>query len=130
MSGASYTRRYARQLLLTEIAEDGQARLCATRAGVPRALDARVAAVACDYLERAGLAVGDERERGTQAGARVELAAFDAEAVRALAGRAELEPAAAALAGAFAAVEAIKEALALGARASLPGGLSLAAEVP
>jgi hypothetical protein len=117
---AAQRRRHARHLLLVEIGEAGQSRLCATRVAVSDGADAAARAVAEDYARRAGLALASEAD--------AELALPDAAAIDALAGRAELRHAAAALAGAFAAVEAIKRALALGAAAELPAGLCLGEE--
>ena len=121
MTAAHDMQRFARHLLLAEIGPAGQARLCAARVRIADEADARAARVARDYLERAGLEVD------AAGGDAVEVAR--AEAVRALAGRAELEEAAAALAGAFAAVEAIKAQLDAGTRAALPAALSLTGEV-
>jgi hypothetical protein len=130
--GAVYKRRHARQLLLAEIGERGQARLCATRVRLSGDGDLRAAAVARDYLERAGLQLMDAHEASARSddeesrGLAVEIA--DSGALRALAGRPELEEAAAALVGAFAAVEAIKGALDLAHPATLPAGVSLHGE--
>jgi hypothetical protein len=119
-------RRFARHLLLAEIGQAGQARLCATRLRASEAADPRAAEVARDYLERAGVRVlTHEEERGREAQA---LALPSPAAVRALAGHLELEEAAAALAGAYAAVEAIKGALGMTVRAELPPGLVLGRE--
>jgi hypothetical protein len=108
--------------------------------------DTRAAAVARDYLERAGLQLPDTtlpRSAGVmptidahEATAQGDLeqphelavAVADSTALQALAGRPELEEAAAALAGAFAAVEAIKSALGLARPATLPAELSLHGE--
>jgi hypothetical protein len=117
MLSAADKKRYARQVLLTEIGLAGQARLLQVAVALPAGADARAAELAVDYLQRAGLRVDPD------AGAVVAVPAPDA--VRALAGRPELDEAAAALAGAFAAVEAIKHALVLGQRAALPVGLTL-----
>ncbi len=127
--GAVDKRRHARQLLLAEIGERGQERLCATRVRLSGDGDVRAAAVARDYLERAGLQLADVREATAQHDGEepreiaVEIA--DSGALRALAGRPELDEAAAVLAGAFAAVEAIKGALDLAQPAMLPAGVSL-----
>jgi hypothetical protein len=121
MTAAHDMQRFARHLLLAEIGAAGQARLCAARVRIPDGSDARAARVARDYLERAGLEVA--------ASAQDAVDVAHVEAVRSLAGRAELEEAAAALAGAFAAVEAIKAVLGAGTRASLPEALSLTGEV-
>jgi hypothetical protein len=121
--GAVDKRRHARQLLLAEIGERGQERLCATRVQLAADADPRAAVVARDYLERAGMQVldasaGDAQAAGVDASA-LPMAVVDSAAVRALAGHPALDEAAAALAGAFAAVEAIKQAL------DLPRGAAL-----
>ena len=122
MLSSAQKRRYARHLLLAEIGEAGQERLCAARVRVPDAADARAMAVARAYLERAGLELSDGFDaRGVEPG--------DVKAVQALAGRPELEPAAAALLGAFAAVEAIKQVIGAGEPGALPPALSLAGKV-
>jgi hypothetical protein len=124
MTAAHDMQRYARHLLLAEIGTAGQARLCAARVRIAGAADARATRTACDYLERAGLSIA------AGAGEQVEaVAVADANAVRALAGCVELEEAAAALAGAFAAVETIKAVLGAGVSAQLPAALTLAGEV-
>lgn len=105
-------RRFARQLLLAEVGERGQARLRAHAVRLEG--DERATESARLYLERAGIAVGDR-----DAEHRMEVASR--ESIRALAGRAELETAAAFLAGAFAAVEEIKRALAVGRAGDLEG---------
>ena len=112
-------KRYARHLLLAEIGPAGQARLLAQTVALPASADARAAEVAVDYLRRAGVTVGELGEV---------VALPDSAAVRALAGRSELHEATAALLGAFAAVEAIKSALAVGAPGELPASLTLCAE--
>jgi hypothetical protein len=92
---------FARQILLREIGEEGQARLCAARVwleGDPRAVE-----VARDYLERAGVTVAPDGVALLIEGA---------------AGR---DDAAAVLAGAFTAVEAIKAIVGAGAPARLRG---------
>jgi len=130
--GAVDRRRHARQLLLAEIGERGQERLCATRVRLTGDGDARAAAVARDYLERAGLQLIDVQEASAHddgdASRELEVAIADSGALQALAGRPELEEAAAALAGAFAAVEVIKSALGLARPATLPAGLALRSE--
>jgi hypothetical protein len=115
---------YARHLLLAEIGEQGQERLCASRVA-HAAGDARARVVARDYLERAGLCV-DDASTAEPASLQVPLPTQDG--VRALAARPELEEAAAALAGAFAAVETIKAALGIAAACALPADLTLCAE--
>ena len=112
--------RYARHLLLPEIGQTGQERLLQSAVAFPSSGDARALEVARDYLQRAGIAV---RVGGEPA------ALPDATMCRALASRAELEEAAAALAGAFHAVEAIKRVLGLGEAATLSGSLLPAEEL-
>lgn len=96
--------RYARHVMLEEIGAAGQARLEAAPialSGVPAAV-----ATATTYLERAGVPLAASGRR------------VDVPDVRA--GRPELEPAAAFVAGAWAAVEVIKAGVGAGspARAS------------
>lgn len=114
-------RRFARQLLLADVGERGQARLCAHAVRVEG--DERAAETARLYLERAGVMAARDQSSasagGGDAGHVVEVASR--ESIRALAGRAELETAAAFLAGAFAAVEEIKRALAVGRAGDLEG---------
>jgi hypothetical protein len=105
-------RRYARHLLLADVGEAGQARLLAARVQLEPSADPGAAEVAREYLARAGVQVGET-------GALVSLPSR--EAVSALAGSAFLHEAAAALAGAFAAVEAIKHTLGLGHAGKLEG---------
>ena len=119
MLSAADRKRFARHVLLTEIGVAGQERLLKSAVSVPEAADARAAEVAADYLTRAGLRVD-------AAGAAV--AVPGAEALRVVAGRDELHEAAAALSGAFAAVEAIKRALGVGQPSALPASLSLCEE--
>ena len=119
MLSATDKARYARQVLLTEIGLAGQTQLLRSAVALPMTADARAAEVAADYLQRAGLRVVAD-------GTPIEVSA--SESVRALAGRAELREAAAALTGAFAAVEAIKQALGVGEQAALPSSLTLSGE--
>jgi hypothetical protein len=114
-------QRYARHLLLAEVGEAGQQRLCDAQVQLPVDADPRASCVARDYLERAGLVV----HSGAQTALGVQL---NQDAVRFLAGEPALEPAAAALLGALHAVEAIKAALGLGAPLELPAELRLCAE--
>jgi len=104
--------RYARHLLLPEIGLAGQERLLSARVTLPAHADARVARAARVYLERAGVQVD-------LAGA-AETALADRASVEQMAGSTALEPAAAALAGALGAVEAIKEVLQLGHKGDAP----------
>jgi hypothetical protein len=119
MLSAADKQRYARHLLLVEVGEAGQERLCAAQVELPADMDLRAAKVARDYLERAGVVVGSA---GTAA-----TAFADRAAVQALAGDALLEPAAAALLGALHAVEQIKMELGVGETVQLPAGLQLSA---
>src|SRR5262245_54051148 len=96
---------YARHLLLAEIGECGQECLCATQVTLPADADERAASLAGEYLQRAGVRV-DESGRGAPGSLQVPLP--PSAGVAALAQRPELLEAAAALAGAFAAVETIK----------------------
>jgi hypothetical protein len=112
-------QRYARHLLLAEIGETGQERLCAARVQLPADMDPRAATVARDYLERAGVGV-DVAEAALAPSA-------NRAAVAALAGDELFEPAAAALLGALHAVEQIKTQLAIGETLQLPVGLRLSA---
>jgi hypothetical protein len=125
--------RYARHLLLPELGETGQLRLLAARARPGGAADAGALAVARGYLSRAGLGIAVEArpralEQNTDAcDTAVALDIPDAAGVARLAGAPELLDAARALAGAFAAVEAIKAAAQIGVRGELPQEFSLAA---
>lgn len=109
---------YARHLLLPEIGKGGQAALCASVVHAAEGADPRAALVARDYLERAGVRWSDGAE-----GLRVDVPP-PAEVER-LAGADGLVEAAAAVAGAFAAVEAIKRIVGAGTAAALPEDLSL-----
>ena len=114
-------QRFARHLLLSQIGEAGQLRLCATQVRACADADPRAVSVAYRYLERAGMRLGTRDDSEV-------IALPSPEALRALAGSVELEGAAAALAGAFGAVEAIKHALGVGTPSTL-GTLCLSAEV-
>ena len=120
MLSPAQKQRYARHLLLAEVGEAGQERLCHAAVQLPADADPRAAAVARAYLERAGIALasGGPHARGPQ---------LNRDALRALAGDALLEPAAAALLGALHAVETIKAELGLGTPLQLPDGLQLRA---
>ncbi len=120
MLTAEQRTRYARHLLLAELGEEGQERLCAARVRLRGGADARASAAAGDYLARAGVTVAEDG---------VELAALPAsDDVARLAGDALLEDAAAILAGAFVAVEAIKRAAGVGTAAALPARYALQSE--
>jgi hypothetical protein len=102
MSAAFDRRIYARQILLPEIGEEGQRRLCATR------MRPTGDAVADDYLRRAGCAlVADGEPVAAEVLSTVpELDALASDEV--------LREAAAALRGALLAVETIKHTLGVG----------------
>src|SRR5688500_9838084 len=105
-------RRYARQLLLTEIGERGQVALCATHACIADRADTRAAEGAAQYVERAGIALAPLDLEGEKPALAIAVPSSDA--VGTLAGDLRLREAAATLAGSFAAVEAIKCALGVG----------------
>jgi hypothetical protein len=116
---AAARRRFARQLLLGEIGEPGQERLL--DAGFRRGADGDedAYAVAADYLERAGCL---RDENGT------EVPVPTASAVMRFAGSPALQEPAAAVMGAFAAVEHLKEVLGIATARELPSELKLSAE--
>jgi hypothetical protein len=121
-------RLYARHMLLDQLGPTGQARLCAARVTAAPQSDARAAAVALDYLARAGVQV-DLRPAGHEVAAGHHVLADSSEALHALAGDPALLECAAWLSGAFAAVEAIKQIVGVGAPARLDPELVLTAEV-
>lgn len=108
---AAARRRYARQVLLAEIGEEGQERLSRARFGAGEDVDSRAFAVAADYLARAGCEPSEDGPAVV-----VPSEAF----VNAFAGRETLRAPAAAVVGAFAAVEHLKRMLEVGT----PGALS------
>ena len=112
---------YARQILLPELGFEGQARLAETAVRFDARADARVCAVAREYLQRAGVPVRKD--------ASVVLAAASGSELAAHAGEPELEECAAWLLGALTAVEAIKVSVGAGAPVALDAEFSLAAEV-
>jgi len=116
---AAARRRYARQLLIGEIGESGQLRLldAGFRHGADG--DADATAVAAEYLERAGCSAAE---------AGVELRVPDASAVMRFAGSPALREPAAAIMGAFSAVEHLKEVLGLAAACELSPELTLSDE--
>jgi hypothetical protein len=114
--------RYARHLLLPELGEAGQLRLLRAAVRADDSADPGALAVARDYLSRAGLRV----DAGAEAAV---LTLPGSDEIERLAGAPELVEAARALAGAFAAVEAIKAAAQIGRRGALPSEFSLAAAV-
>lgn len=97
--------RYARQLSLAEVDEDGQERLLRSRFRCDPRADPTAQAIAADYLKRAGLQESDSAEL---------LAVATPDAVDRIAYDPALREAAATVAGAFAAVEHLKQALGLG----------------
>ncbi len=149
---------YARHLLLAEIGSAGQEQLCATLVDVPADVDRETATVALDYLRRAGVKVRSDQtalNAGSSVADRdaslpsvsvsvsvsvsecvsvsvsvrvVALALPDAAAVQILAGAPELRHAAAALLGAFAATEVIKQATGRGIPATFPAQLRFVSE--
>ncbi len=114
---ATARRRYARQLLLGEIGEAGQERLSAAVFCRRAESDADAYAVAAEYLRRAGCR--ESESDGTP------MRASSADAVTHFAGRASLRAPAAAILGAFAAVEHLKEALGAGEPRDFPPDLTL-----
>jgi len=117
---AAARRRYARQLLLGEIGEAGQERLL--EAGFRRGAegDADATAVAAEYLERAGCSAD---------GAGAELRVPDASDVMRFAGSPALREPAAAIMGAFSAVEHLKAVLGIADARELSPELTLSTEV-
>ncbi|TNF60613.1 MAG: hypothetical protein EP303_06920 [Deltaproteobacteria bacterium] len=116
---AAARRRYARQLLLGEIGESGQERLLNARFCCGADGDAGACTVAAEYLERAGCipdASGSE------------LPIPDESVVMRFAGSPALREPAAAIVGAFSAVEHLKEVLGIAAALELPSELTLDAE--
>lgn len=116
---AAARRRYARQLLLGEIGEAGQKRLLDARFRRGVGCDANAFVVAADYLERAGSKLATDGEP---------VSIPDEEAVRRFAGADALVAPAAAIVGAFAAVEQIKATLGCGEAREFPSELRLTGE--
>ncbi|UCH30781.1 MAG: hypothetical protein JSV06_07075 [Myxococcales bacterium] len=116
---AAARRRYARQLLLGEIGEAGQKRLLTARCRRGSAADADAFAVAAEYLRRAGCSIDEGGE---------EVRIPDAVAVSRFAGTTSLHETAAAVVGAFCAVEHIKATLGLGDACEFPHALTLSSE--
>jgi len=116
---AAARRRYARQLLLGEIGESGQERLL--DAGFHRGADGDVGAyaVAAEYLERAGCS---HDESG------VVVHVPNESAVARFAASPALQEPAAAIIGAFSAVEHLKEVLGIGVARQFPPELTLSTE--
>jgi hypothetical protein len=116
---AAARRRYARQLLLGEIDEAGQERLLEARFRGTKSSDAEAFAVAADYVERAGCRPDED---GTP------LVVPDEAAVAEFAGHSALKAPAAAVMGAFSAVEHLKELLGVGESRAFPAALRLGTE--
>ena len=94
----------------------------AIRVSVAQSAEATAAVVALDYLKRAGVRTAQEGDIA------FELSLPDPAMVSAVAGRMELREASASLLGAFAAVEAIKQATSAGSKGSFPADFVLAEE--
>jgi len=116
---AAARRRYARQLLLGEIGELGQERLLESGFRHGAGGDGDACAVAADYLVRAGC---PRDENG------IEVRVPPASSVMRFAGSQALQEPAAAVMGAFAAVEHLKEVLGIAPAQELPPELKLSAE--
>lgn len=129
MFTASERRLYVRQILLDEIGEAGQARVCAVRVTIPAGASARAGEVAGEYLARAGCGraqiAGPEVAAPDQGAGGITAPVPEDAFVAQLAGTPLLHDAAAALAGAFAAVECLKAIVGAGRPAALPADLVL-----
>ena len=117
---ATARRRYARQLLLGEIGEVGQERLLDARFRHEAGGDADAYAVAAEYLERAGCATDPS-------GAVLRVPSTTA--LMRFAGSPALAEPAAAILGAFSAVEHLKKVLGIAAGRELPSELRLSDEL-
>jgi hypothetical protein len=100
-------RLYARQVILRELGQAGQAQLCA--AEVALAEPSPAGEIAADYLRRAGVQV--------VTGPALSLAVPSAAQVDAIAGEPALQACAEWLAGAWTAVETIKQCVGVGSPA-------------
>ena len=115
----SERRLYARHVLLSELGATGQAQLCASEVSIAHNAAPAAAEVAREYLQRAGVQVV---ELPTQPGSAVQSMLVDVatqDGVSDLAGDPALESCAAWLAGAWAAVEAIKRCAGIGTAGSI-----------
>ena len=117
---AATRRRYARQLLLGEIGEAGQARLLSARFAPGKSADMEAFSVAAEYLSRAGCAPHEEGD---------EVPVPDASSVMRFAGAESLRDAAAAVVGAFSAVEHLKTVLGIGEPRDFPSDVSMRGEI-
>ena len=115
---------YARHLLLAEIGQDGQERLAAAHVELGDRTDSRVASVARDYLERAGVVT----KRAAHANEPSSVAAsplVTERDVEHLAGDPRLSEVASFFAGAFVATEIVVANLGLRPAAPLPSHFQL-----
>lgn len=119
-------RRFARHTLLSEIGTVGQERLCAATVVVNSDGDPAAVAIARDYLLRAGVNVG---VGATDPADSLAIAVAATGVVDRFAST-QLRHAAAAIAGAFAAVEGIKALVGAGTAAVLPASFRLIQEEP
>jgi hypothetical protein len=113
---AATRRRYARQVLLGEVGEAGQKRLLDAEFAAGAASDTSAFAVAADYLRRAG---SSEAAEGRL------VALPDGAAVLRFAGGSALVEPAAAIIGAFCAVEHMKATLGISEARPFPAELRL-----
>ena len=110
-------QRYARQILLREIGEEGQARLLHARFGRDESSDSQAYGRAADYLRRAGCAEDCSAEP---------LRVPSSQSVDAFAGgEPRYREAAATVLGSLSAVEFLKDALELPKGGELPRNLTL-----
>ena len=116
---AAARRRYGRQILLGEIGDTGQVRLLEAHVRPTEGADATAYAVAEEYLRRAGVR---SDERGTP------VSVPDAPTVQRFAATESLAEPAAAIVGAYCAVEHLKAVLGLGEPQPFPEGISLSSE--
>ena len=116
--------RYARQILLSELGLEGQERLAHARVAIAAGGDARAVDVAREYLARGGVGAAPSAHAPA-----VTVALPGPADVQRIAGDPALEGCAAWLAGAFAAVEAIKQAAGVGTPAALDPEILLSREV-
>lgn len=122
-------RLFARQIIVRELGQVGQARLCASHAISAAQADPGAARVALDYLRRAGLQVrepgaevaSDASSAGPATQAPFEIPIATTTEVARVAGIPELTDCAQWLLGAWAAVEAIKRCVGVGDAAASPG---------
>jgi hypothetical protein len=116
---AAARRRYARQLLLREIGEAGQERLLDAVFRRGAGSDPEAFAVAAEYLRRAGCSFAESGD---------EVSVPDETTVMRFAGSSALREPAAAVVGAFCAVEHLKATLGMAEPRDFPSDLSLSTE--